>query len=102
MTTPMEQKEQQEQFDRLSSQLAEAKAGWDSCILDLRKAAGICKEAETRLAFVRDRAKTQSVRRITCYYCGHLIQDHVPGRGCQHEGCCCQESGNETNEEEKK
>jgi hypothetical protein len=35
---------------RLEKQLVQAKAGWDSCILDLRKSAEICAEVEARLA----------------------------------------------------
>ena len=43
----------QELIERLSiaeAQLAEAKAGWDSCIADLREAAEICRETEAQLA----------------------------------------------------
>ena len=35
--------------EKLEAQLREAKDGWDSCIVDLRKAAEICREAEAQL-----------------------------------------------------
>ena len=41
----------------LERDLAEAKAGWDSCIADLRTAAQICKQTEDQLAEARKAAE---------------------------------------------
>ena len=40
-------------------------------------------------------------RTSKCYYCRHPRIEHEPGRGCQHEGCCCQEDGTDTKEMRK-
>ncbi len=46
-------KAKNERIAILENQLAQAKAGWDSCIVDLRKATEICKETEEILAQAR-------------------------------------------------
>lgn len=52
--------EMAERISKLEAQLAEAKAGWDSCIADLRKAAEICRETEAELAAANERAERLS------------------------------------------
>lgn len=43
-------KAKNERIAILENQLAQAKAGWNSCIADLRKATEICKETEDQMA----------------------------------------------------
>ena len=48
----------QERIASLTTQLQQAKDGWDSCIADLRKASGICREREDALHEATARAES--------------------------------------------
>lgn len=61
---------------KLKAELAEAKAGWDSCIADLREASRICKNVEAELAEEQAELLQPAVLCENCdlYYADSIMQ----------------------------